>query len=96
MKKWVGFVIAVLFIFQGTGVALAIPRGTPEYEKMKEYKRLQREKKKDPQPQGQAKGFWQKEAERSGFAGTAAMFGGVLGNAIPFEKPNSRKQPNQS
>ena len=36
MKKWAGFVIAILFIFQGMGVALAVPRGTPEYEKIKE------------------------------------------------------------
>ena len=67
--------------FSGNGRG---PRGAPRDPG-------KREKKKDPQPQGEAKGFWRKEAERSGFAGTAAMFGNALGNAVPFEKPNSRK-----
>jgi hypothetical protein len=60
---------------------------------MKEYKRLEREKRNNPSanPQGEADGFWAREARRSGFAGTAAMFGNAITGAIPLDKPNSRK-----
>lgn len=85
MKKIFTIVFGVLFAFQLS--ALAAERGTAEYEKMKEYKKAQREKK----PSSQEKGFWQKEAERSGFAGTAAMFGNAVSGAVPLDKPNSRK-----
>ena len=84
--------LLTFLLAEGFGVAFAAERGTPEYERLKEYKKAQREKKDQPQPKGEAKGFWQKEAERSGFAGTAAMFGGVVTNAIPLDKPNSRKE----
>ncbi len=89
MKKWMSAAISIVFLLGGAGMALAAQRGTPEYEKLKEYKKAQREK--EAQPSANAKGFWQKEAERSGFAGTAAMFGNALGSAIPLDKPNSRK-----
>ncbi len=82
---WVG-----LFLVQGLTVSHAAERGTPEYEKMKEYKKSQREKKASPAA-SQEKSFWQKEAERSGLAGTAAMFGNAVAGAIPLDKPNSRK-----
>lgn len=92
MKRSLVFSVMVLFIFQGA-TAFAVQRGTPEYEKMKEYKRLQREKRNNPSanPQGEAEGFWAREAKRSGFAGTAAMFGNAVTGAIPLDKPNSRK-----
>jgi hypothetical protein len=93
MKRTCVFVFAAVVFFQSAGISFAIPRGTPEYEKMKEYKRQQRELKNNPtaRPQGQASGFWAREASRSGLAGTAAMFGGVLSSAIPLEKPNARR-----
>ena len=93
MKRIVAFVIGALFFLGSYGPAFAVQRGTPEYEKMKEYKRLQREKRNDPSaaPQGEAEGFWAREARRSGFAGTAAMFGNAITGAVPLDKPNSRK-----
>ena len=95
MKKIVGVVSLMLFVAQGLALASAQP-GTPEYEKLKEYKRAQREKK-SVQEKAQASGapaeksFWQKEAERSGLAGTAAMFGNAVSGVVPLDKPNSRK-----
>lgn len=90
MKKWMAvFVICVM----AQAPALAAQRGTPEYEALKAYKTKQREEKKtrkaDPSPK--AKGFWQREAERSGFAGTGAMLGNAIAGAVPLDKPNSRK-----
>jgi hypothetical protein len=38
------------------------------------------------------KGFWQREAERSGFAGTGAMISNGISGAIPLAKPNSGKK----
>lgn len=43
-------------------------------------------------PSSNAKGFWAREAERSGFAGTAQMIGKGLGNATPFGAANSGKK----
>ena len=85
-KKLVVFIFAVL-LCQGL-TAYAAPRGTAEYEKMKAYKKAQHEKKKLGPAE---KGFWQREAERSGLAGTAAMIVNVPGSIIPLDKPNSRK-----
>ena len=95
MKKWI--VMLMVGVILTGGSALAVPRGTPEYEQLKEYKRKQhaeREQKKVQENSGQApkeKNFWQREAERSGFAGTGAMFSNALANAVPLDKPNSRK-----
>lgn len=93
MNKAVSAVLLFLTVFLASETVFAAQRGTPEYEQMKEYKRQQREKKANRanEPQGEAKGFWAKEASRSGLAGTAAMFGGAIGAAVPFEKPNARK-----
>ena len=93
MKKLVLFSLVGLFLFGFLGFAAAAQPGTPEYEKMKEYKKAQREKKSVATTSTTAgeKGFWQKEAERSGFAGTAAMFGNAVSGVVPLDKPNSRK-----
>ena len=90
MKKIQIVFLMILFLSNLLGFAAAAQPGTPEYEKLKEYKRAQREKKNTPATAGE-KGFWQKEAERSGFAGTAAMFGNAVAGVVPLEKPNSRK-----
>ena len=90
MKKWFSSMVCLVLLFQGLGVALAAARGTPEYEKLKEYKKSQKQRKADPS--ANAKGFWQREAERSGFAGTAAMFGNAVSNVVPLDKPNSGKE----
>ncbi|HXV19264.1 MAG TPA: hypothetical protein VD883_04215 [Candidatus Omnitrophota bacterium] len=96
MKKVVSAALLLLTVFLVSETASAAQRGTPEYEALKEYKRQQREKKAgNPEPKGEAKGFWAKEASRSGLAGTAAMFGGAISSAVPFEKPNSRKNQAQ-
>ncbi len=89
MKRGLSVVVLFVFLFQGVYTAIAATRGTPEYEKLKEYKKAQKEKKSSSSPG--PKGFWQKEAERSGFAGTAAMFGNAAAAAVPLDKPNSRK-----
>ena len=89
MKKIQIVFLVILFLSNLLSLASAQP-GTPEYEKLKEYKKTQREHRKNPAA-GSEKGFWQKEADRSGFAGTAAMFGNAVAGAVPLEKPNSRK-----
>ncbi len=94
MKKWAGFLVFACFLFQGASFVWAVQRDTPEYEKMKEYKKWKRDNKGKPELQDQGPNFWQREASRSGLAGTAAMFGSALTNAIPLDKPNSRKQTN--
>ena len=90
MKKVIVFFLGSLFLLNGFGLALAAQPGTLEYEKLKAYKKTQREKKNNPAAANE-KGFWRKEAERSGFAGTAAMFGNAIAGAVPLDKPNSRK-----
>lgn len=82
---------AVLF-----GILLAVPAlaaqpGTPEYTKLVELKKAQRAAREAEKanPGQKAKGFWQKEAERSGFAGTGAMFTNAIGGAIPLQKPKA-------
>lgn len=91
MKYAVWTLGLVLFL---QGAAVAAERGTPEYEKLKEYKKAQRAEKERlaANPSERAKGFWAREAERSGLAGTAAMFGNGIAAAVPLEKPNSRKE----
>ncbi len=88
MKRVMSVLIFSVFLFQGIQ-AMAMQPGTPEYEKMKEYKKSQREKKGTPA--STEKGFWQKEAERSGFAGTFAAATNAVGSVVPLDKPNSRK-----
>ncbi len=90
MKKFYTFFLMMILFLNVSSLVLASQPGTPEYEKLKEYKKEQREKRKNP-PAKTEKGFWQKEAERSGLAGTAAMFGNALSDAVPLDKPNSRK-----
>ena len=90
MKKLAAvFVLAMLV----EGSALAAQRGTQEYDQLKAYKQKQRAekttRKADPSPK--AKGFWQREAERSGLAGMGAMFSNAVSNAIPLDAPNSKK-----
>ena len=91
MKK----VIAVLmFVLLTQGLAAAAERGTPEYEQMKAIKKRQaveREQRKT-NPPAKADGFWQREARRSGFAGTGAMFSNVVTGALPMLKSNSEKK----
>ena len=90
MKKISGALLGILLLCQAFGVGFAAERGTPEYENLKQYKREQRELRDSPQIPKE-KGFWQREAERSGFAGTGAMFGNAIASAIPVEKPSSKK-----
>ncbi len=90
MRKAVRMSVLIVLLAGLSVPVLAAERGTPEYEKMKEYKKAQRENK-GSKPASTEKGFWQKEAERSGFAGTGAMFGNAISSVIPLDKPNSRK-----
>jgi hypothetical protein len=72
-------------------VASAAQRGTPEYEKLKAYKQKQLQEKEacKADPSKKAKGFWEKEAERSGLAGTGAMLSNAVSNAVPSGKSKS-------
>lgn len=99
MKRSILFLMAALMAFD-LSVAQAGPqRGTPEYEKLAAYKKAQfaeRQAEKEAEAKGtpstaKKPGFWQKEAERSGFAGTGAMFGNAISSVVPLDKPNSRK-----
>lgn len=92
MRKRVAIVLLMMGLTAGT--AMAAQRGTQEYEKLKEYKRKQAEERqqKKTDPASKEKGFWQREAERSGLAGTGAMFANAISSALPLDKPNSRKK----
>ena len=72
--------------------AWAATPGTPEYDRLKEFKKVQRQQReaaaKDPAKA--EKSFWQKEAERSGFAGTGAMFGNAIGGVLPKGKKDAK------
>lgn len=88
MKRVLSVLTIGLFCLQAG--AFAAERGSEEYQRLVEYKRKQREERSRP-ASAREKNFWQREAERSGFAGTAAMFGNAISDAIPLDKPNSRK-----
>ena len=87
MKRIIGLWVG-LFLLQGATLAYASQPGTPEYEKMKEYKKSQREKKAAGPVE---KNFFQKEAERSGLAGSVMAVGHIAGSVVPLEKPNANK-----
>ncbi len=92
MKKIIAlFVFAVLF--QGAAVA-APERGTPEYDKLKEYKKTQREQREREKadPSVKKPGFWAREGSRSGLTGTGNMFGNMIGSVVPGDKPGSRSE----
>ena len=88
MKRFPILVLSSFLLCGALAVAEAAQRGTPEYEKMKEYKKAQHDKKASGTAE---KGFWEREGERSGLSGTAAMLGNAVSSVTPFEKPNSRK-----
>jgi hypothetical protein len=93
MKKVLITVFALVLSAGFTAPAFSATPGTPEYQRLKELKKAQRAEKEREKanPSAKAKGFWAKEAERSGFAGTGAMFSNAVSGAIPLDKPNSRK-----
>ena len=85
MRKTVRMSVMMVLLAGLSVPVSAAERGTPEYEKMKAYKQAQRQKKdtEKTNPSEKPKGFWQKEAERSGFAGTGAMFGNAISGVVP-------------
>ena len=95
MKKFL--IVLLTGLLANTVPAMAAQRGTPEYDQLVEIKKAQRaerEKRRTEEktnPQAKPKNFWQREAERSGFAGTGAMFSNAVFNSIPLERPNTRK-----
>ncbi len=97
MRKRAG-TLAFIVLMAGATAAMAAERGTPEYEKMKELKRVQREQREAKRaaekanPEIAKNKFWSKEAERSGMAGTGAMFSRAIFKVVPLDKPNARKE----
>ena len=95
MKK---FIAILMFLVFAQATVFAAAPGTPEYEKIKAYKTAQREKKAQEKaaekvnPSVKKDTFWSREASRSGFAGTGAMFSNAIFNTIPLAKPGSGKQ----
>lgn len=91
-KTWMAAFLTAALLVQGA--AIAAERGTPEYEKLKELKRQRREEKSQRKTTGapKEKNFFQREAERSGLAGTGAMFTNAVTGLVPLDKPNSRKE----
>ena len=88
MKRTIAFFILGFCFLQGAVTAYSMERGTPEYEKMKEYKKTQHDKKAAGPAE---KGFWQREGERSGLTGSAMALGKIAMSAVPLEKPNANK-----
>jgi ABC-type tungstate transport system permease subunit len=92
MKKNIS-ILSVLILSSAQAFAAAAP-GTPEYEKMKEYKAAQRKAREDRKAgvaagtEKKEPGFWDREAERSGFAQTGQGMGSVFKNLnpVPFFK----------
>lgn len=95
MRNFLAGLFLTLVLISSSELCFAAQRGTPEYQKLVEYKRLKREEK-EKRAQGVVPpaepGFWQKEGERSGLSATGRMFGNALGNAMPLDKPNSGKK----
>jgi hypothetical protein len=87
MKKSIFVLLGMLLVVP----AFAAEKGTPEYQKLVELKKAQRAAREAEKtnPTEKPKGFWQREAERSGFAGTGAMFTNAVANVVPLEKPKA-------
>jgi hypothetical protein len=91
MNKVMAVSLFVLVALGSADLALAAQRGTPEYEALKEYKRKKKAEKEaakaaeSADPGVKEKSFWEKEAERSGFAGTGAMFARGVDSVNPFK-----------
>ncbi len=90
MKKLMALLVLGVFC-QGT--VFAAPRGTAEYERLKELKKAQREARERGQANAASgeKGFWAREAERSGLAGTGAMFSNTAAKINPLDSPAERR-----
>ena len=94
MKKVVSMLVFALFVSQG--FVFAAEKGTPEYEKMKEYKKAQREAraKVASEPAGNnGPTFWDREGERSGlnqFGPSVSKFIQNL-NPVPFIQSQGKK-----
>ena len=85
MKKALAVLLLVVFVAPMS--AYAAQKGTAEYEALKEYKKKKKAEKDAAKanPTPKEKGFWQREAERSGFAGTGAMVVNGLAAANPLK-----------
>ncbi len=87
MKKIV-LVLALVVLVQSVAFA------ETDRERLIAYKKEQRELKEREKanPSPKAKGFWAREASRSGFAGTGAMLTSAVFSVVPLDKPNSKKK----
>lgn len=95
MKTRIALVAALAAASLIASPAFAAKKGTAEYDRLvalKKEQRAQREADK-ANPPARAKGFWEKEAERSGLAGTAAMVSNAAtapGRMLPNGKDSSK------
>ena len=87
MKKIILF-LALTVLVQSAAFA------ETDRERLIAYKKQQRELKEREKanPSPKAKGFWAREASRSGFAGTGAMLSGAVFSVVPLDKPNSKRE----
>ena len=93
MKKVISLLVTVLFLTGSFGLALAAQRGTPEYEKLKEFKKAQRVKKETtPATASAVSEFWKKEGERSGFSQTGASISNFFQNLNPTPFLNEKEK----
>jgi hypothetical protein len=93
MKKTIGLFVAVLFLTTSFGVAMAAQRGTPEYEKLKEYKKAQRAKKESaPATKSAVSEFWKKEGDRSGLSQTGSTISTFFQNLNPTPFLNEKEK----
>ena len=95
MKKVIGMLVFTVFLLQGAMIASAAERGTPEYERIKEYKKVQREKKMNEKQTsgGNGSAFWSKELDRSGLKEVGPKVGKFVKglNPAPFFKSQKEK-----
>ncbi len=94
MKRNISALIVSVLFLSGLVPAFSAEPGSPEYQKMKEYKAAQRKAREAQEANGggntvkKAPGFWDREGERSGLTQTGQGMGSFFKNInpVPFFK----------
>ncbi len=95
MKRYIALIAAIAAVSLVASPAYAVSKNSPEYQRLVELKKKQRAERdaERANPSAKAKGFWAKEADRSGLAGTGAMLKNVAtapGRILPDGKDSSK------